>query len=255
MISCGVVGVRVEDLSSRPELFDAALALGGVGAEFMNHDPVASLTRATRLSRCWPEYFLVLLADGVPVARAVGVPVAFPTTERTELPDHGWDGAILWAVEDVLDGRTPTALVALDVQVAEERRGRGTAASALAALRDRTRDRGLNRLVIPVRPTEKRYRPHESMADYLRHRRADGYSADAWLRTHERAGARIVKIAPFAMTITGTLRQWREWTGEELRPGPNVVDGGLVPVLASVEQGIAVYVEPNVWVEHPVAAR
>jgi hypothetical protein len=28
----------------------------------------------------------------------------------------------------------------------------------------------------------------------------------------------------------------------------------LVPVVASVEQNVGIYVEPNVWVEHPVVA-
>ncbi|NIJ14997.1 GNAT superfamily N-acetyltransferase [Saccharomonospora amisosensis] len=240
----------IESLATRPDLLDPALELGDIGAEFMRHDPVADLTRAARLATRWPEYFLVLLDDGVPVARAVGVPLAFPTGERGELPDHGWDGAILWAFEDAVDGRAPTTLVALDVQVAAEHRGRGIAARALAALRTNAREHGLARLAIPVRPTQKQDRPDETMADYLLRRRADGYSADAWLRTHERVGGRFVKVAPFAMTITGTLRQWEEWTGKVLRPGPNVVDGALVPVVANVEQDIGVYVEPNVWFEH-----
>ncbi|MGI5487963.1 N-acetyltransferase [Microtetraspora malaysiensis] len=244
----------IESLATRPDLLDAALGLGDIGYEFMQHDPVASLTRVARLAARWPEYFLLVLDEGVPVARAVSIPMAFPTNQRTELPDHGWDGAILWATEDALDGRTPTTLTALDVQVATDRRGQGIAAQTLAALRACAVAHGLNRLVIPVSPTEKQHQPDETMQDYLRRRRSDGYSSDSWLRTHERAGARIVKVAPFAMTITGTLTQWEEWTGKPLQPGPNIVDGALVPVLASVEQNLGIYVEPNVWVEHPIAA-
>jgi GNAT superfamily N-acetyltransferase len=247
--------VIIESLATRPDLLDTALGLGDVGAEFMQHDPIASLTRATRLAARWPEYFLILLDENVAVARAVGVPLAFPTNERPELPDHGWDGAILWAIEDAIDGRAPTTLVALDVQVAADRRGRGTAAQALSALRTCARAHGLGRLAIPVRPTEKQYRPHETMENYLLRRRADGHSADAWLRTHERAGARFVKVAPLAMTITGTLPQWEQWTGKILQPGPNVIDGALVPVMASIEQNVGIYVEPNVWVEHPSASK
>ena len=57
------------------------------------------------------------------------------------------------------------------------------------------------------------------------------------------------------MTITGSLAQWREWTGEPFdRSGPVVVDRALVPVIVDVECDLAVYVEPNVWVSHAVTA-
>ncbi|GAB3907045.1 hypothetical protein GCM10029964_104620 [Kibdelosporangium lantanae] len=54
------------------------------------------------------------------------------------------------------------------------------------------------------------------------------------------------------MTVVGTLAQWKSWTGVALADGPNVVDGALVPVLASTALDVGVYVEPNVWVEHAV---
>jgi GNAT superfamily N-acetyltransferase len=242
----------IRSLAERPDLLESAVALGDVGAEFMHHDPIASLTRARRLARRWPEFFLVVIDGGEPVARAVAVPLAFPAEGRVALPDHGWDGAILWATQDALDGRPPTTLCALDVQVAGSRRGQGVAATALTALRDCAREQGLTRFVVPVRPTGKRERPIMPMAEYLTLRRDDGLPEDPWLRTHERLGARQVKIAPFAMTITGTLTQWREWTGKSFVEGENEVEGGLVPVLASIRQDLGVYVEPNVWLEHPL---
>jgi hypothetical protein len=56
------------------------------------------------------------------------------------------------------------------------------------------------------------------------------------------------------MVIPGTLAQWREWTGLPLDASGDIdVDGALVPVHVSVEHDYAVYVEPNVWVHHPLA--
>ncbi|WP_216214028.1 Long-chain-fatty-acid--CoA ligase [Amycolatopsis aidingensis] len=242
----------VENLASRPDLLEPALALGDVGAEFAHHDQIGTLTRARRLARRWPEYFLVLLDGDEPVARAASVPLVFPDADRAELPDHGWDGAVLWAVEDALDERLPTALVALDVQVVRERRGKGIAGEALLALREVARARGLSRMVVPVRPTGKPDYPRLSMPGYVALRREDGLPEDAWLRTHERLGAWFVRIAPFAMTVTGSVGQWRSWTGRSFVDGPNVVSGGLAPVLVSLEQDLGVYVEPNVWYEHPL---
>lgn len=85
--------IVIEDLTTRPELREAALGLGGVGGEFLLHDQVGLLAKSSHLAARWPQYFLVLLEDGVPVARAAAVPVEFPTAARPELPDHGWDAA------------------------------------------------------------------------------------------------------------------------------------------------------------------
>ncbi|MBB4688232.1 GNAT family N-acetyltransferase [Amycolatopsis jiangsuensis] len=247
--------LRVEDLRTSPQLRLPALALGAVGGSFLRHDPVGELAASARLAKWWPEFFLVLLREGVPVARAAAVPVAFPTAERPELPDHGWDGALLWAAEDTLDGRPPTALVALEVYVAEAARGLGVAAAALGELKNRARRASLSRFVVPVRPTGKTAQPFEPMADYLARRDQHGRAADPWLRRHEQLGAWPVKIAPFAMTVTATLAQWEQWTGIRLGDGCTAVPGGIAPVLAAPGQDLGVYVEPNVWFEHPLSAR
>ncbi|QRP50556.1 GNAT family N-acetyltransferase [Amycolatopsis sp. FDAARGOS 1241] len=244
--------MRIEDLATRPDLRRPALELGVVGGEFLRHDVVGDLAASARLAARWPEFFLVLLENDVPVARAAAIPVAFPTDERPGLPDHGWDGALLWAAQDVLDGREPTTLVALEVTVAERARGRGVAALALTELRNRARNAGLARLVVPVRPTGKANHPFESIEDYVARRDERDRPVDPWLRNHERLGAQTVKIAPFAMTVTGTLEQWEQWTGVRLGDGRTAVPGGIAPVLASVAQDLGVYVEPNVWVEHPL---
>jgi len=55
------------------------------------------------------------------------------------------------------------------------------------------------------------------------------------------------------MVIAGTLAEWREWTGLPLaESGPTVVPGALSPVHVSLKQDHAVYVEPNLWVRHPL---
>ncbi len=111
------------------------------------------------LATRWPEYFLVLLEDGVPVARAAAVPVGFPTAERPELPDHGWDAALIWAAEDLLSTRETNTLIALEVMVAPGRRGGGLATKALEALKKRASETGMRNLVVPVRPAGKETNP------------------------------------------------------------------------------------------------
>jgi hypothetical protein len=112
---------------------------------------------------------------------------------------------------------------------------------------------GYTELVAPVRPNTKAD-PDEPMASYAFRTRGDGLPVDPWLRVHVRAGGRILNVAPTSMTISGTLAQWREWTGLAFdASGPVHVPGALVPVLCAAEHDYAVYVEPNVWVYHSLS--
>lgn len=245
--------MRVVDLASRPDLLDAALGLGDVGGQFIYQGASGRMITGERFLRHWARYFLIALDDdGVPMARALSVPLAFPAADRAELPDHGWDQAIEWAAQDVMDGREPTALCALEVVIAPHLRGRGLAAPMLKALKARAAETGLRKLIVSVRPIGKEAEPAVPMPEYAARRREDGLLADRWLRTHERLGARVVKVCPFAVTLSGSLADWRAWTGVKLEDGENFIPGGIAPVYASTAYDTATYVEPNVWMDHPM---
>jgi hypothetical protein len=256
-------GLRAYTLAERPELLAAALAIGGVGEEFAGHDLIGrALAVGRRLRDHWPGYTVVLVdedrdadrdGDGV-VARGCGVPLAIYGEDRPQLPDHGWDAALLWAVEDYLDGREPNVACALDIQVDQSRRGAGLAGHTLTALKWATAQAGLRELVCPLRPPDKAGQPFTPMAEYAARIRNDGLPEDRWLRVHVRNGARIVKVAPFAMVVVEALDRWRAWTGQPFdASGPVVVRGGLAPVVCDLDREIGVYIEPNVWVRHELA--
>jgi hypothetical protein len=215
--------MQIVDLASRPDLRDAAMNLGDVGGEFIYAGPSGKLIVPERFQELWPRYFLIGVEDGVPVGRA---------------RSHG--------------RRAPTALCALEVVIAPRARGQGRSAPMLAALKARAAETGLRRLIVSVRPIGKEAEPEVPMVEYVSRRRPDGLFADRWLRTHERLGARMIKICPFAVTISGSLADWIDWSGVKLEDGENQVPGGIAPVYASVARDYAVYVEPNVWFEHPM---
>ncbi|SDX04468.1 hypothetical protein SAMN05421504_102134 [Amycolatopsis xylanica] len=245
--------MRVVDLASRPDLCDAALDLGDVGGQFIYQGASGKMITAERFLRLWGRYFLIALDDdGVPIARALSVPLAFPAEGRAELPDHGWDEAIQWAAQDVMDGRAPTALCALEVVISPRLRGTGLSAPMLKALKARAAEDGLRKLIVSVRPIGKENEPDTPMPDYAARRRPDGLLADRWLRTHERLGARVIKVCPFAVTLTGSFADWHAWTGVELVDGENHIPGGIAPVNASKELDYGSYIEANVWMEHPM---
>ena len=250
--------IAVATFSQRPDLLDKVFdtEIQSAVPEFMRHDPAAALYYGNGQLDRYREFGLVAVDPAEPdrpVARAFSVPFAFRdgTKEREELPDGGWDAVIRWADEDRRAERPTTAVSALEIMVAPRLQRRGTSRLMLAALRANARRLGFLDLYAPLRPTDKHREPLTPFADYVARQREDGLPHDSWVRTHVRAGATIVKVAPCSMVIAGTLAEWRRWTGLAFTAsGPTIVPGALSPIHVSLEQDHAVYVEPNLWVHH-----
>ncbi len=248
----------ITTLAERPELrgqlFSAEFQAGW--PEFARHDPIAPLYYGA-LDR-YADFVLAAVdrdAPGRAIARGCSVPFAFrdATSGRKELPADGWDGVIRWADADWRAGRRATVVSALEILLVPPYRGRGIAPLMLQAMIDNTWTRGFADLYAPLRPSGKDREPYVPFADYVGRARPDGLPQDAWVRTHVRVGARIVKIAPRSMVIAGTIAEWSEWTGMRfVRSGDFAVPGALSPLHVSLEQDHAVYVEPNLWVHHRV---
>jgi GNAT superfamily N-acetyltransferase len=240
--------------AERPDLVDAMWAMPSTWPEFMFHDPVADLFYP-RLVDTFGEYQLIAVdGNGEIVGRVNSVPFAWSGADD-DLPARGWDGIIERAFAEHARRAMPTAVSLLEARLAPEHQGVGLSSGLLAAARANALLRGLGDLFGPVRPTGKSAEPRVSMAEYVHRTRDDGLPEDPWLRVHVRAGARVVGICPTSMTVAGTLRQWREWTGLPLdRSGLVDVAGALTPLHVSVEHDHAVYVEPDVWVHHRLAS-
>jgi GNAT superfamily N-acetyltransferase len=242
-------------LAERPDLVEAVSGgMVNTWSEFLHHDAVGNLF-VGRLAETFPEYQLVAVdGSGSVVGKVHGVPFAWDGKDES-LPDRGWDGILEQAFADHARGVWPTAASLIEARLAPGLRGRGLSYALLDAARRTVRGLGVDDLVGPVRPTGKATEPRTPMTEYAGRRRADGLPADAWLRAHVRVGGRIVKVCPVSMTISGTLGDWRAWTGLALEwSGLHDVPGGLAPVHVSVEHDHAVYVEANVWVHHDLTA-
>jgi GNAT superfamily N-acetyltransferase len=250
----------VATLAERPDLRAKVFGpeIQSAMPEFVRHDPIAALYYGDAALSRYLDYVLVAVDPAEPdrpVARAFCVPFAFRgTPDREALPDGGWDAVIRWAHDDHLVLRLPNAVSALEIMVTPRLHRRGVSQVMLMAMRDNVRRLGFRELYAPLRPTDKDREPLAPFAEYAARRRADGLPFDSWVRTHVRAGAEIVKVAPRSVVIAGTLAEWRQWTGLPFdNSGPTIVPGALNPVHASLEQDHAVYVEPNLWVRHPLS--
>jgi len=209
--------------------------------EFMHHDPVVT-EFWPQLYEVFPDFQLWLL-DG---RRLVGYACTLPVA---------WDGVphpegVHWAVRNGSAGR-PTTLCAIVAGLLPAYRGRGISGAVLGRMTKLAAAHGLDSMIAPVRPTWKERYPLTPIESYAKWRREDGLPYDPWLRTHERLGAEILAVAPRSMTVTGTRDEWEEWTGLQFpESGDYVVPGALAPV--HFDDASGTYVEPNVWMRHPV---
>jgi GNAT superfamily N-acetyltransferase len=252
----GYVGVMIDavvTLAERPDLVDAMWDMPTTWPPFMLEDPVADVWFG-RLPEVFGEYQLVALdVDGRVVGKVNSLPFAWSGRDD-DLPARGWDAILERGFAEQARGIRPTAVSLLEARVVPEARGEGLSARLLEAAVANVRRLGLRDLFGPVRPTAKSDEPGTPMAEYVARVRDDGLPTDPWLRVHVRRGGRIVAVCPVSMTVPGTLAQWRAWSGLPMAASGAVdVPGALVPVHVSVENDHAVYVEPNVWVHHPVA--
>jgi hypothetical protein len=247
--------VRIATLAQQPDL--AALLNGfNPWPPFMRQDPIGSLYYADPVG-AYPEFVLVAVDRDDPgraIAKGYSVPFTWDEDPAVSLPEDGWDGVIVEATLDRLAGRRGNLVSALEISVRDDQRGKGLSDLMLAAMRDNAAALGFTSLVAPVRPNGKHRHPDLSIADYAGLRRADSLPVDPWLRVHVRAGGTIVGVSARAMTIAGSLAQWRDWTGQPFdTTGPVTVPEALIPVQCDVEQDYAVYCEPCVWVHHRLA--
>ncbi|MFJ6793687.1 N-acetyltransferase [Streptomyces sp. NPDC091268] len=249
-----MTGIEITTLAQRPELATRLWDMKDSWPEFAQHDALAWLLYPRMVSEL-PQYVLVATDGAAVVARGFSVPFALRAPGRGggELPAGGWDQVLAWAFSDLRRGIEPDTVSAIEISVATDRQGEGLSGRMLAAMRDNAAARGFAEVVAPVRPSGKPAEPDTSIHEYAYRTREDGLPHDPWLRVHVRAGGVIDSVAPLSMTISGSVGQWREWTGLPFDTRGEVrVPGALVPVRCEPEQGYAVYVEPNVWVRHRI---
>jgi GNAT superfamily N-acetyltransferase len=239
--------------TERPDRADEADQMQmSVWPEIMMHDPVAN-QYFHHLMEGLAEYQF-MLCDEADAIVGVGFAVPLVWEPSQELPDTGWDWVLRQGVRDFLAGRKPTAMSAISAAVINGHQGQGISSVIIAGMRSIAQQHGLPYLIAPVRPNLKHRYPLTPMARYITWQTADGLPFDPWLRVHARLGAKILKIAPRSMKITGSIAEWESWT--EMRfpeSGKYTVPGALNPVTMNLEKDLGVYVEPNVWMVHKIS--
>jgi hypothetical protein len=238
--------------AERPDLWERGIPSAAVWPEYNLH--------GDNLNQWWghldeelADYQFVLYDEATDEVLAEGHtgPLWWDGSDQSLL--SGIDEAIGDVFARTRSGQPVNTLCALAAEIPSESRSRGLAVELLGAMRAVAQRQGLTHLVAPVRPSYKERYPLTPIERYMLWRREDGLLYDPWLRTHERLGAELLDLAPRSSTVTGSRDEWEEWTGLQFpEDGDYVVPRALVPV--HFEGGHGTYVEPNVWMKHPLYA-
>ncbi len=220
----------------------------------------------------WPEYFMgddvmreywpylyekfsqyqiaFLNENNEVVGIANSVPIYWDGTSE-QLP-AGWDGGLSAACHMAAE-KAPNTLLLLAAVVKNNHAGLGLSAGMLEAMKDIATTHGLTHLIAPVRPTGKCDYPELDFTAYCALKREDGLAVDNWLRTHERLGAKILKVDLTSQRVEATIEEWQTWTGEQITRSGSYISGDVLqPVMVDLEQNSVVYNDPCIWVEHPI---
>lgn len=245
--------VTITTVAQRPELTSSVWAMPDSWPQFMDHDPIADALFPTVAPAFRDLSVVATDAAGTIVAHGTAIAFRLDIDGRRELPVGGWDQSLIWAHSDLYREVEPDVASALEVSVHRDWQGQGLSSRMIAAMREAAREKGFSNLLAPVRPTGVEAETGISMAEYATLTRLDGLPVDPWLRVHVRLGGVIEMVAPISQTISGSLAQWRSWTGLPFdSDGPTHVPGTLGPVHVHLDDDYAVYVESNVWVRHTV---
>jgi GNAT superfamily N-acetyltransferase len=244
-VSVGIEFVTVRD---RPDLLRPMWDLPNPWPTFMQQDVVADFSYDLMPVR-YPEYQILAVEGDQVRARVNAVPYAWSGVDE-DLPETGWDFALGMAFRPEMPGAA-TAVCLIEARIHPDMAGTGLGTDLLRAARENAAALGYAHLLAPIRPTRKHLEPDTPIEKYVRRTRPDGTSFDPWLRAHHRLGGRLARICHAAMTIAGSLAEWRAWTGLPFDTSGTVhVEGALNPVHVSVQNDYAVYVEPNIWIVH-----
>jgi hypothetical protein len=147
----------------------------------------------------------------------------------------------------------PNMLGGLAISVPVVHRSKGYARVMIRSLLDLAKRKGLNGVVVPVRPTAKARHPWVPISDYMAWTDDGGKPYDPWLRSHVSSGAKLIGPCERSMSVHEPISFWENWSKERFeRSGDYALEGALAPIEIDLDSQSGTYEEPNVWVWYAV---
>ncbi|MBT7126158.1 MAG: N-acetyltransferase [Gemmatimonadales bacterium] len=238
--------MRTVSHRERPDLIVAFEEMeSGAFPDFMLHDDIWN-EHWPRILETFPDLQLYVL-DGEAVAGVINtVPVAWDGS-ATDLPGSEHD-VLIRSLADHSAERSITALVGIQIAIADSHAGTGLTEFAIGEARRLAADRAHGHVIFPVRPTLKHRYPTVAFDRYIDWTRDDGLPFDPWIRAQVRNGASRLGVCREPMVFTGTVAEWEEWSGLVFKDsGEYVIDGALELLSVDLEGDKGRLEEINVW--------
>ena len=173
--------IDIVPVYKRSDLSDQVEAITDIGwPEFMLHDDYANKYFGALYDE-FPEFQFIMVENNRVIALGNSIPLVWKNS-LDALPERGWD----WAIEHGVTKRGDKAnlLCGLQVVIHPEEQGRGLSKMMIGYMRDLVRQHKLEKLILPVRPSNKSSVPESDTACYLNIKREDGYSVDTCGRSY-----------------------------------------------------------------------
>lgn len=178
---------KIVSLKERYDLFERQDRIcEEVWPEFMLHDTVAN-TFWMQFIEAFKEYQLLIM-DGSEILAIINtVPMHFEKSIN-ELPDEGWDWSVKKSISDYKDKIKPNILMGVQIVVNRKHQGKGLSFLAVREMYNLAGKKGFNKLILPVRPSDKHKYPLIPMENYIKWKNENGLHFDNWLRVHIKIG-------------------------------------------------------------------
>jgi len=244
---------KIVNFKQRPDLYDSQQEIcRKTFPTFLYYSEIIDSTW-DKMIEYYQEYQLLFLNDEEIICIFNCMPMSLDFSDE-ELPEDAFDWGMEKGIRDFEDGKEINAALAIQIIIPKEYQGKGISHIAVVEIKNMCAEMGIQKLVIPVRPTLKCKYPINDIGNYIKWKNEKGLPFDPWLRVHVKQNGKIIKPCKEALKIKGTIKQWENWTKMSFpESGMYVVDGALCPVRIDREKNIGFYIEPNVWVSYEIS--
>lgn len=201
------------------------------------------------LFRRFAEFQFLFVSDGELLGICHTLPLYWNGESHT-LPDT-IEAVIIGAIGCLEISKPANTLAALAIIVSDRCDEVGLTSEILSTVKSMLSENQLQGLIVPVRPALKNDYPLVPFEQYVHWKRKDGGSFDPLLRLHWEMGASMLGIASKAITVEGTVKEWKNWTKMDFsESGEYIVDGAQRPVIIDHAANCGYYSDPGLWMLH-----
>ncbi len=166
---------KIVTASEREDLIEAGDEIVlSVWSEFMLHDTVANRL-FFQLYYQFPKFQYWLLEDEKIIGIGNSIPL-FWDKPLEDLPEEGWDWALQKGFDDKKQNIQPNLLCALSITLNPEFQGKGYGGEMVKAMKQITAKHRFEKLILPVRPNQKKDFREHSITEYVFQKRKERFA-------------------------------------------------------------------------------